>query len=137
METTYRIFDYFEYEDQGAIVTVHNGYMQVMLELGVPGIASVLAFFWMTQRRFLQAEALFRAQDDRMMTLASRALWVSVLAFMMAGFTLDFMRIGFKNMWVIMAFAPTLYLIARRQGLAGAASGDPPGAPVAPGSTRV
>lgn len=114
LETTYRIFDYFEYEDQGAVVTVHNGYVQTMLELGVPGIASLLAFFWMTLRRFLKAEALFRVQGDEMMRLVSRALWVSLIAFMMAGMTLDFMRIGFKNMWVIMAFAPTLFMIAKR-----------------------
>jgi hypothetical protein len=108
-----------------------------MLELGVPGIASVLAFFWMTQRRFLRAEALFRAQGDRTMMMFSRALWVSFLAFMMAGFTLDFMRIGFKNMWVIMGFAPTLYMIARRQESTGARPDRVPPQAGRPGELRV
>jgi O-antigen ligase len=113
METTYRIFDYYDYPDQGAVITVHNGYLQIMLELGIPGILSVLALYWLTYRRFRRAEDLFRA--DHTMQLLTRALGLSFVAYIVAGFTLDFMRIGFRNMWTIMAFAPVLYLIAQRE----------------------
>lgn len=112
METTYAIFDYYDYPDKGAVITVHNGYLQVMLELGLTGILAVLGFYWLTYRRFRSAEKLF--EDDATMRLQTRALCLSFIAFVITGFTLDFMRIGFKNMWTIMAFAPTLYLIAER-----------------------
>lgn len=115
IETTFSIFRYYEYPDHGAIVTVHNGYLQVMLELGIPGIVLLLAFFWLTQRRFRLAERAFRLRNDRQMALICRALFVSLLAFLLVGFTVDVMRIGFKNMWLIMAFAPALHRIAQEE----------------------
>ncbi|HKY23366.1 MAG TPA: O-antigen ligase family protein [Vicinamibacterales bacterium] len=132
METTYRIFDYYEYPDQGAVVTVHNGYLQVALELGLPGLILLLAFFYVTYRRFGLAEQVFTGIGDRSMAMVARALRTSLIAFFLVGFTVDFLRIGFKNMWTIMAFAPVLHLIAQRQRQASApplSSPDPPTMP--------
>ena len=143
IETTYRIFDYFEYEDREAIITVHNGYLQVALEMGLPGIVLLLGFLGSTARSWLQARGEFRRRGDRPLRVLCECLLISFVVFLLAGLTVDFMRIGFKNMWLLMGLAPVLRRLATEEApLPAAASGSPRiatrGAPLAggPGALR-
>lgn len=111
-ETTYEIFDYYDYPDKSAIVTVHNTYLQVALELGIPGLMALLVFLVYTWRTFFRAAQNFRRQGDEKMAVLCEALLIGFSVWLVSGFTLDFMRIGFKNMWFLIAMAPALARIS-------------------------
>jgi hypothetical protein len=113
METTYRIFDYYDYPDKETIITVHNGYLQVALELGIPGLVTLLLFLTRTGRSFAGAASRFRARGEQGMAVLCDALLIGFVMWLVAGFTIDFMRIGFKNVWFLMALAPVLLRLSR------------------------
>jgi O-antigen ligase len=113
METTYRIFDYYDYPDKETIITVHNGYLQVALELGIPGLVTLLLFLTRTGRSFAGAASRFRARGEPGMAVLCEALLIGFAMWLIAGFTIDFMRIGFKNVWFLMALAPVLLRFSR------------------------
>jgi hypothetical protein len=60
------------------------------------------------------------------MAVPSECLTIRIVLFLVAGMTLDFMRIGFKNVWLLLAFAPALCLLARMAGSQGAVSSQLP-----------
>ncbi len=115
IETTYRIYDYYDYEDKTAIVTVHNGYLQVALELGIAGIAVLLLFLGRLLMSFQKAAVNFKKRGDPQMAVMSLCLFISIVIFMFAGLTIDFMRIGFKNVWLLWALAPVMFRLSTRQ----------------------
>jgi len=126
IENTWGIFDYYDYPDTGTIITVHNGYLQWALEVGWLGLILLLLYFWQLTRRNLDAPRTFLSTSNPEMALISCALLVSLVAFLLAGFTVDFLRIGFKNMWVLMGLmvaAHQLALAASREALAVASRG--------------
>lgn len=63
---------------------VHNAYLQIAVELGVPGL---LLFLWLFRECFKAAKSAQRlAGDNQSLQLLSEALWISLLAFAVAGF---------------------------------------------------
>ncbi|RIL07164.1 MAG: hypothetical protein DCC71_04105 [Proteobacteria bacterium] len=122
METTYRIFDYYDYPDKETIITVHNGYLQVALELGIPGLVALLWFLVRTARSYAGAARRFRARGEREMAILCEALLIGFAMWLLAGLTIDFMRIGFKNVWFLLALAPVLLRLSREAGEAPAAA---------------
>jgi hypothetical protein len=54
-----------------------------------------------------------RQRGDRQLAVLSECLLIGFIVFLLAGLTIDFMRIGFKNVWLMMALAPVLLRLSR------------------------
>lgn len=110
------IFDYYYNPWNPGLLTVHNTYLQVAIETGIFGVMTLVFFFTRIIKLFWGAQSMFSRQGDCTGRLLSLALLISVLAFFMMGaIAFDFMRIGFKNMWVMIGLSIVLYNIAAQQ----------------------
>lgn len=110
------IFDYYYNPWNPGLLTVHSSYLQILIETGVPGLLVMLYFFYRIIRLFARARWLFIQQNDRVGAALSTALLISFVSFLLIGaIAFDFLRIGFKNMWVMIGASVVLYQIAVRQ----------------------
>lgn len=110
------IFDYYFNPWNPGLLTVHSTYMQVLIETGIVGLLLLLMFFYLMLRMYWRAAQLFKRQGDNTGWTMSIAILISVSAFLIMGaIAFDFMRIGFKNVWFLIACGVVLYNIAARQ----------------------
>ncbi len=110
------IFDYYSNSWNPGLLTVHSTYLQVLIETGIVGLLILLFFFYSLLRMYWRAAQMFRRQADRTGWTLSIAILISTVAFFIMGaIAFDFMRIGFKNMWFLLACGVSLYTIALRQ----------------------
>ncbi len=107
------IFDYYKNSWNPGLLTVHNTYLQILIETGIFGLLVISFFFYKVVKLFHKARKLFLKQKDDVGATLSLALMISVIAFLMMGvIAFDFMRIGFKNMWLMIGCSVSLYHIA-------------------------
>ena len=110
------IFDYYHNPWNPGLLTVHNTYLQVLIETGFFGLLILGFFFYKVIKTFLQARKMFLKQEDEMGATFSTAILISVISFLLMGaIAFDFMRVGFKNMWLMIACSVVLYYIAVNQ----------------------
>jgi hypothetical protein len=109
-------------------ITVHNAYLQMTMEAGVPAIALLLVFFWLIFRTGNRAVAHFRdaGSGDWIWVRACQA---GIVALLFSGTMLDFMNQSFKNAWFLMASIVVLHEVSlEHQRRSGAVSASQAGA---------
>ncbi len=112
------IFDYYYNPWNPGLLTVHNTYLQILIETGIFGLLVLGFFFYKVIKLFLYSRRMFLQQGDEVGATFSLALLISFICFLiMGGIAFDFMRIGFKNMWLMIACSVVLYNIAVRQSI--------------------
>lgn len=107
------IFDYYHNPWNPGLLTVHSSYLQILVETGLPGLLVLGYFFQRVIRLFLRARVLFARQHDRTGFVLATSLLISFVSFLLIGaIAFDFMRIGFKNMWLFIGCSVVLYHVA-------------------------
>ena len=105
-------------QDDTAIVddqkVAHNIYLTVLSELGVVGFMLFALIAVLCLRSALRAARAFAARGDPRMELVSRALFISLVALLAVGFFSSALYV--KQFWVLLAAAPALHALARRDG---------------------
>jgi O-antigen ligase len=93
----------------------HNTFLQVLSELGIPGLVLFLAIVGFSLRAAFLAARLFDARGDLRMELLARGLLVSLIGLLAADF---FLSANFsKQLWLLLGVCPALEVIARGEGL--------------------
>ena len=102
----------------------HNIYLQALAEMGVIGLALLLAVLGLSVGAAIKAISLFRDQGDRSLEILSRGLVVALAGLLASDF---FQPDQYsKQLWLLLAMGPALLAIARR-------SSEAPRADLAPG----
>lgn len=110
------IFDYYHNPWNPGLLTVHSSYLQILIETGLPGLLVLCYFFYRVARLMARARGLFMLAGDRVGCVLSTSLLIALVSFLLIGaVAFDFMRIGFKNMWLFMGCGVVLYRIAVEQ----------------------
>jgi len=100
----------------------HNVYLEVLAELGIPGLLLFLGILSFCLLLMLRAAREFGRLGDRRMELIARAVIVATLATLAADF---FASEQFsKQLWLLLALGPAMAAMARRA--AEAPEGEPP-----------
>lgn len=91
----------------------HNTYLQILAELGVVGLALFVGILLFSLTCAWRAARRFARVGDLQMELISRAVLVALVAMLAADF---FISDHFsKQLWLLLAFGPSLLAIARRE----------------------
>jgi O-antigen ligase len=91
----------------------HNIYLQVLAELGVVGLALLLAILAFSLVSAFRAARSFSAAGDTRMELLARATVAALLAILAANFFLS--EIYSKQLWLLLALGPAMLAIARAE----------------------
>ena len=119
------IFRYWKPEWSDNLGTVMNTYLQIPLEIGIVGLLVFLGFLWMIFRRLQSARKEFRRRGDREMVMLGAAFFVTFLACLISWMSVEFLRAGFKNVWVIMGCIIAYHRLSLLGGEAGATKAPP------------
>jgi putative inorganic carbon (hco3(-)) transporter len=109
---------------------VHNVYLQTMVEVGLVGLGLFLALIASSLAAAIRAARRFEARGDFESAALSRAVFVGVIAALVASFFIS-NGSGFQ-IWVLLAFGPMLLRLARRQDETVEAPGAAPLPPAPP-----
>ena len=101
----------FEGHEFGA----HNMFVQVLLETGILGLASILALFGYLLYGFNLAARQWLAVGNQARAQLCRALNVCVWAVLLQGLSLDMMAIAMKNAWFLMTLQSVMLFLAMQQ----------------------
>jgi O-antigen ligase len=91
----------------------HNIYLQVLSELGVVGLTFFLAILGFSLGTVLRAARTFARLGDQRMDVLCRGVLVALVAILAADFFLS--EHYSKQLWLLLALAPTLYAVAQAQ----------------------
>jgi O-antigen ligase len=92
---------------------VHNTYLETLAELGIVGAGLYLALIGFCINALIKATRLFKRFGDETMELLSRGLIAALAGLLIADF---FISDQFsKALWLLLALAPAMLMIARRQ----------------------
>jgi O-antigen ligase len=91
----------------------HNIYLTVLSELGAVGFALFVAILGICVRCALKAARDFARQGSELMELIARALVISLISLLAAGFFSS--AVYSKQMWLLLALAPALLALAESQ----------------------
>jgi putative inorganic carbon (hco3(-)) transporter len=92
---------------------VHNVYLQTMVEVGLVGLGLFLAVIVGSLAAAMRAARKFEARGDFESAAFSRAVFVGVIAALVASFFIS-NGSGFQ-IWVLLAFGPMLLRLVSRQ----------------------
>jgi O-antigen ligase len=104
----------------------HNSYLQVLAELGVPGLAMYVGLILFSLACTLAAAKQYMRAGDERMELATRAVLVALLGILAADFFIS--GIYSKQLWLLLALGPALLAVARSE-TAPELEEDPPAQP--------
>jgi O-antigen ligase len=90
----------------------HNIYLTMLSELGVVGLTLYLAILALCLRCAWKAVRAFTRNGDEPMELVARALFISLVSLLAAGFFSS--AVYSKQMWLLLALAPALLMVAQR-----------------------
>jgi O-antigen ligase len=100
----------------------HNMYLEVLAELGIPGLAMFVLILGFSLGCTLRAMGAFRDGGDAQLEIVARALFVALVGLLAADFFGS--RQFSKQLWLLLALGPALLAIARAQ--ASRAPSQPP-----------
>ena len=90
----------------------HNIYLQVLVEMGVIGLALFLAVIVLSIHAAVKAVRMFGASGDRSLEILGRALVIAIVGMLAADF---FVSDNYsKQLWLLLALGPALLALARR-----------------------
>jgi len=107
------IYDYWKPELRKQLGTVLNTFLQIGVEIGVAGVGAFVVFVGMLFGRVIGGRRRFRAQRNPDMALLGSAFLVLLLALVSSWITFEFMRGGFKNIWLLFGCMVAYDRIAR------------------------
>jgi O-antigen ligase len=91
----------------------HNTYLQVLAELGVPGLALFVAIIAFCLICLYAAARRFAADNDLRMELIARALLVSLIGLLAADFFISEMYN--KQLWLLLGLGPAVLAVAKKR----------------------
>jgi O-antigen ligase len=91
----------------------HNTYLQIMAEMGVPGLLLFLGIIAASLRWALRAARIWARRGEVVMELLARSLFLGVCGMLVADFFISVMYS--KLLWVLLALGPAMYAIARHE----------------------
>jgi O-antigen ligase len=97
------IFHYWHPERHKELGTVMNTWIQIMIEVGIVGDILFTVFVAMIFWRVIAARRAYRARGEATMTMIGTAFLVLLLALVTSWMTVEFLRGGFKNIWLLLA----------------------------------
>jgi O-antigen ligase len=90
----------------------HNTELEFLAETGIPGLAFFLGIVAASLASLMAAARAFERAGDREMGVLSRALFVGVSGYLVAGV---FITTGYsKLLWLLLALGPAMFAVARR-----------------------
>lgn len=89
----------------------HNIYLQLLAELGIPGLALLLVILVGSLRTVVQATRRFAAAGDVGMEFVSRAIFAALVGVLVADFFIP--EQYSKQLWFLLALGPALLAVAR------------------------
>jgi O-antigen ligase len=101
----------------------HNTYLQVLAEMGVPGLALFLAVIAICLACALRAARLWAQRQDVTMEALARAVFLALVGTLVADFFISVMYS--KLLWALLALGPAMLAMARR-GPPDASTDSPP-----------
>jgi O-antigen ligase len=104
---------------------VHNVYLQMLVEIGMVGLALFLVIVGSSLAAAMRAARRFERRGDHESAALGRAVFVALLAALVASFFIS-NGSGFQ-IWVLLALGPMLLRVAERQEPAGAPAPAPRG----------
>ena len=90
----------------------HNMYLEVLAELGIPGLVMFLFIIAFALASTVRAAHAFQAAGDERLELLSRAVFVALLALLASDFFLS--EEYSKQLWLLLALGPSLRAISLR-----------------------
>lgn len=97
------LFDYWKPALRDQLGTVMNTFLQITMEVGLIGILLFVVFVWMIFQRLIPARAAFRRLGERDMVVIGTAFLVLLCALVISWMSVEFLRGGFKNIWLLLA----------------------------------
>lgn len=97
------IFDYWKPELRDELGTVMNTFLQIAMEAGIFGLLIFLLFTWMIFRALISGRAAYRKLGEQDMVLIGTAFLVLLCALVVSWMSVEFLRGGFKNIWLLLA----------------------------------
>ena len=91
---------------------VHNAYLEALVDLGVPGVLTLLAVLLGSVGAGIRAAWMFERLGDRQMELLSRSVVLAIIAVLTAAVFVS-SEYG-RYLWLLLAVCPPLLAIARR-----------------------
>ncbi len=89
----------------------HNIYLESLVDLGIPGLLTLLAVFFCAIGATLKAAHIFERIGDRQQELLSRCVVLALIGFMTADFFAS--ELTSKQLWIVIALCPTMLKLAR------------------------
>ena len=96
----------------GTPKVVHNAYLEALVDLGVPGVLTLLAVLLGSVGAGIRAAWMFERLGDRQMELLSRSVVLAIIAVLTAAVFVS-SEYG-KYLWLLLAVCPPLLALARR-----------------------
>jgi O-antigen ligase len=109
-------------------IVVHNVYLQLWVETGIPGVLLYFAIVTVAVTAGWRAILAFVALGDREMTALARCSLLATFGMLSASFFLS--DLGNRQDWVLLALGPVLAGIAQRERALSAAALEPIWAPL-------
>lgn len=101
----------------------HNTYLQIMAEMGVPGLLLFLGLIGACMSWALRAARIWARRGEPAMEALARAMFLGLCGMLVADFFISVMYS--KLLWVLLALGPAMYAIARHEDDAEPASDEP------------
>jgi O-antigen ligase len=89
----------------------HNMYLEVLAELGIPGLALFLAILGFSLLCIVRAARSFKRSGDVTLEILSRAIFVALVGILASDFFGS--REYSKQLWLLLALGPALLAMAR------------------------
>jgi O-antigen ligase len=91
----------------------HNMYVEMVSEIGVPGLAMVLLIFFYTWREYRLAQSAFRRLGEDRMYWIANSLELGFLAFLLNSFFLS--SEFFPILWIFIGLSGSCYALSREK----------------------
>jgi hypothetical protein len=95
--------------------TVHNEYIQDLMEVGLVGYTLLMAFLVVLYRRLRATEKFYRAKKDVATGAILTATRIAFLSVLIYGVQVDVLHFPLKGWWLAMGLAISLFDISRRE----------------------
>lgn len=107
------LFDYWKPELRDQLGTVMNTFLQIPLEIGLFGLLLFVLFTILLFRHLFSARRLYEQRGERDMVVLGTAFLVLLSALVVSWMSVEFLRGGFKNIWLLLGCMVAYSYIAR------------------------